>query len=157
MPSRVGTSQPQAFAFDVHAQTHAAKLWSPGFCMRRTWGERAKGAVGNRGDSRSKTESICRVTQDKPSSRQSISLTSHVSDERRARARKPCVGEDLRLRCFARLAQQASVSSREEAKLERCTAEGMYHAARPAILGRASVHLVCPQRHGRKGYLALRP
>ena len=110
MPSRVGTSQPQAFAFDVHAQTHAAKLWSPGFCMRRTWGERAKGAVGNRGDSRSKTESICRVTQDKPSSRQSISLTSHVSDERRARARKPCVGEDLRLRCFARLAQQASVS-----------------------------------------------
>jgi hypothetical protein len=40
--SRVGTSQPQAFAFDVHAQTHATELWSPGFGVRRTWGEKRK-------------------------------------------------------------------------------------------------------------------
>jgi hypothetical protein len=42
-PSRVGTSQPQAFAFDVHAHIHAAKLWSPGFGVRRTWGEDKNG------------------------------------------------------------------------------------------------------------------
>jgi hypothetical protein len=44
----------------------------------------------------------------------SISLESHVSDAECAR--KPCVTEDLRPRCFATLANQATVSLREEAK-----------------------------------------
>lgn len=54
---------------------------------------------------------------------QSISLISHVSDAECAR--KPCVTEDLRLRCFATLAHRATVSLGEEAK---CTAEGTHHA-----------------------------
>ena len=74
--SRVGTSQPQAFAFDVHAQTHACKLWSPGFGVRRNVGRRARGREKRRLEIQDGKRTPSHARQ--AFSWQSISLTSHL-------------------------------------------------------------------------------
>ena len=61
----MGTSQPHAFAFDVHAQTHAANLWSPGFLSEEKRGEKSKRAAKEATqDPRRKVHA---ESQDKPS------------------------------------------------------------------------------------------
>ena len=110
--SRVGTSQPQAFAFDVHAQTHACKLWSPGFGVRRNVGRRARGREKRRLEIQDGKRTPSHARQ--AFSWQSISLTSHVSDAESLVSPKTCAS-----RCFARLASRRSVSLREEAKRKK--------------------------------------
>ena len=62
--SRVGTSQPQAFAFDVHA---AAKNCGVRGSSEEKLGRKEKGREKEEATQDPKTESIRRVAQEKPS------------------------------------------------------------------------------------------